>query len=322
MKKVICSLILVFILVGFKIQWGFFAHQQINRLAVFTLPPEMMPFFKHNIGYLSENAVNPDKRRYILQNEAPRHYIDLDVYGDSAKHLPHFWKDAVIKYTEDSLLKHGIVPWHIQLMKYQLTEAFKERNAPKILKLSADLGHYIADANVPLHTTKNYNGQLTGQEGIHAFWESRLPELFNNDYDFFVGKATYLPKPANTAWQAVWGANAALDSVLSFERALTVEMGENKKYSIEERNGQNIKTYSPEFSKKYHHLLDKQVERQMRTAIKMVGDFWYTAWVDAGQPDMKKLLDYKATEQEKEAENKEKQTWLQKIFNVRKEADN
>jgi hypothetical protein len=43
--------------------WGFYAHQQINRLAVFTLPVEMIPFFKKHIGFLSDNAVNPDKRR-------------------------------------------------------------------------------------------------------------------------------------------------------------------------------------------------------------------------------------------------------------------
>ena len=66
--------------------------------------------------------------------------------------------------------------------------AFIEKDSDKILKYSADLGHYIADAYVPLHTTENYNGQLTGQKGIHAFWESRLPELFSEDYNYLVDK--------------------------------------------------------------------------------------------------------------------------------------
>ena len=61
--------------------WGFFAHQKINRLAVFTLPQEMIEFYKHHIQYISENAINPDKRRYAIEEEAARHYIDLDVYG-------------------------------------------------------------------------------------------------------------------------------------------------------------------------------------------------------------------------------------------------
>ncbi|RYF71893.1 MAG: integrase, partial [Cytophagaceae bacterium] len=157
--------------------WGFHAHQQINRLAVFTLPPEMMPLYKSRIQFLTDNAVNPDKRRYAVVGEAPRHFIDLDMYADTTREtLPRSWSAAAERYSADTLAMHGIVPWHIQLAKYQLTEAFKERNVPKILRLSADIGHYIADANVPLHTTRNYNGQLTGQTGIHGFWESRLPE--------------------------------------------------------------------------------------------------------------------------------------------------
>ena len=63
--------------------WGFFAHQKINRLAIFTLPVEMIGFYKKNIQYLTENAINPDRRRYSVKEEAARHYIDVDVYGDS-----------------------------------------------------------------------------------------------------------------------------------------------------------------------------------------------------------------------------------------------
>ena len=106
--------------------WGFYAHQQINRLAVFTLPIEMMPFFKKHIGFLTDNAVNPDRRRYAVVGEAPRHFIDLDAYIDtSAVTLPRFYKDAVERYGEDTLALHGLVPWQIQLTKYQLTEDAK-----------------------------------------------------------------------------------------------------------------------------------------------------------------------------------------------------
>ena len=101
--------------------WGFFAHQQINRLAVFTLPPEMFRFYKRNIDYITENAVNPDQRRYAVKEESPRHFIDLDNYSDSLqKLLPTFsWKEVTEKISEDTLNRHGIVPWHINFMKYQ-----------------------------------------------------------------------------------------------------------------------------------------------------------------------------------------------------------
>jgi hypothetical protein len=94
--------------------WGFFAHKKINQLAVFTLPPEMIGFYKKNIDYLIEESVAPDRRRYAVQGEAPRHYIDLDQYGDSAVFkLPIHWKEAVEKFGEDSLMERGIVVWQI-----------------------------------------------------------------------------------------------------------------------------------------------------------------------------------------------------------------
>ncbi|MES2519602.1 MAG: zinc dependent phospholipase C family protein [Bacteroidota bacterium] len=300
--------------------WGFFAHQRINRLAIFTLPHDMMPFYKTHLRYLMEHSVAPDQRRYAVKDEAPRHYIDLDAYGDSATYkLPTFWKDAVEKYTEDSLLKHGIVPWHIQLMKFQLTKAFLEKDTQKILRLSAEIGHYVADANVPLHTTSNYNGQKTNQIGIHGFWESRLPELYSDNYDFFVGSAEYERFVGKRAWQAVRNANLALDSVLTFEQKLNANFKETKKFSIEERNGQNVKVYSKDYSKKYQQSLDNQVERQMKRAIKMIGDLWFTAWVDAGQPDLTALLTFKRTEEQEKDDEKEQKSWLQKLFKVREE---
>jgi hypothetical protein len=285
--------------------WGFYAHRQINRLAVFTLPLEMIGFYKKNINYITEASVNPDKRRFAVVDEAPRHYVDIDHFGDSAIHtMPRFWKEAVAQYGEDTLKAYGILPWHINVMYYRLKDAFMIRDPSRILSLSADLGHYIADAHVPLHTTENYNGQLTGQEGIHAFWESRLPELFSTQYDFFVGRASHLSNPQLAAWGAIERSSQQLDSVLMLEKELTAKFGD-RKYSFETKGKQTVKVYSVEFSKAYHDALSGMVQRQMRGAIKMIGDFWYTAWVDAGQPDLKMLINYTPSEEELAARKKE-----------------
>lgn len=302
--------------------WGFYAHKQINRLAVFTLPPEMIGFYKKNIQYITEAAVNPDRRRYTVVDEAARHYLDIDHYGDSALYkMPRYWNDAVAKYTEDTLKAYGIVPWHINSMYYRLKDAFMLNNPSKIVHVSAELGHYIADAHVPLHTTENYNGQLTGQDGIHGFWESRLPELFAKNFDFFTGRAEYIENPQVAAWKAVEGSNLHLDSVLLLEKQLTEKFGE-KKYSFETKGKQTIKVYSVEFSTAYHNALSGMVEQRMRDAIKMVGDFWYTAWVDAGQPDLKKLIDYVPTEEELAIRKKELEEWKEQKIKARAEADN
>jgi hypothetical protein len=290
MKKLFLLALCCFLSLTEVFSWGFFAHKRINRLAVFSLPPEMVGFFKDHLQYITENAVNPDRRRYAVVGEAEKHFIDADAFGDSAVYkLPRHWQQAVEMYTEDSLRKYGIGPWNAYRVKLQLTEAFKNKNQTAILRLSADLGHYLADINVPLHTTKNYNGQLTDQIGIHAFWESRIPELLADDYDLFIGKAEYLPQPQLTAWEAVIQAHEALDSVLIFEKELSKKFPADKKYSYEERGNINTRVYSKEFTRSYHQMLDGQVERQMKKSIKMIADFWYTAWVDAGQPDLKQL---------------------------------
>ncbi|MEL7145376.1 MAG: zinc dependent phospholipase C family protein [Bacteroidota bacterium] len=299
------------------INWGFYAHKQINRLAIFTLPPEMIGFYKHFVQEIKENAVNPDMRRYAVKNEAPRHYIDLDVYGDSALQVvPKYWKQAVEKYSEDTLMAYGIVPWHVNRMRYWLTDAFKNKDVDAILRLSSDLGHYIADAHVPLHTTENYNGQLTNQVGIHGFWESRLPELFSEDFDFFVGKAQYLENPQLAIWDVVEASHLAVDSVLGFERQLTEQFPESKKYSYEERGGITVRVYSRDFSDAYFKMLDGMVDRRMKGAVKMVGNFWYTCWVDAGQPDLDMLKEnYQEESRQKLKEDRKK--WRERIFKSR-----
>lgn len=271
--------------------WGFYAHKKINYFAVFLLPPEMMVLYKPHIDFLFEHAVDPDKRRYAIPEEGPRHYIDIDHYGtypyDS---LPRRWNDAVAKYSEDTLNMYGIVPWWLQTMLYKLTDAFKEKNQARILKYSAEIGHYIADSHVPLHATKNHNGQFTDQKGIHGFWESRVPELLaEKEWDFFIGKADYIKNPADFIWKRVLESAAAADTVLKYEKELTKQFPGDQKYSFEDRNGITIRQYSSAFSKAYDAKLKGMIERRMRQSIYAVASFWYTAWVNAGQPDLKTL---------------------------------
>ena len=278
--------------------WGFYAHRKINYYAIFLLPPEMLVLYKPNISFLSEHAVDPDKRRYLLAPEASRHFIDLDHYGKPPfDSLPRKWSEAVTKYGEDSLRAYGIVPWWIQTMIERLTNAFKEKNKTKILKLSAELGHYISDAHVPLHANSNHNGQFTGQEGIHAFWESRIPELLaEKDWNFLIGKAVYISNPSMYIWKRVLESAVASDSVLRFEKQLSQQMSNDKRYAFEIRNGILIKQYSTQYTLKYNEMLNNMVERRMRESIFSVASFWFTAWVNAGQPDLKSLIDTTLTE--------------------------
>lgn len=283
--------------------WGFWGHRRINRLAVFTLPPEMLGVFKQNIDYLTDHAVDPDARRYAVDGEAARHYMDVDHYGEYPfDNVPRQWNDAVAKFTEDTLQAYGIVPWSIQNYYFRLVNAFKDKDLGRILKTAADLGHYVADANVPLHTTENYNGQLTGQKGIHGLWESRIPEVFGEQWDYFVGQAKYLKSPLMEAWSTVLESHLCLDSVLDFEKELTHKIPSDRKYSFEVRGNAQVRVYSFDFVKAYYLALAGQVERRIRTSVHRVGSYWYSAWVDAGQPDLSDLMGTQYEEKEEKEE--------------------
>jgi len=270
--------------------WGFFAHKKINEIAVYTLPVEMNRFFKSNIDEIIEGSVKPDMRRYSNPSEGFRHYIDLDKYPDSLKKsFPLKWNSMIRIYGDSIVNENGIAPWHIMIMKGMLTRAFIDKDKSKIIKYASEIGHYIADSNVPLHTTSNYNGQFSGQLGIHGLWETRLPELFFEDFVLYTGKAQYLYNPSEVIWKLIEEANMAVDSVFRFEKELSSQNRFENKYALVSRNGIVKSDYSSEFAEAYHRKLDGMIERQLIRSIKTVGSMWYTCWVDAGQPDLNTL---------------------------------
>lgn len=369
MKKLVILLITVPIILGLKPDWGFYGHRLINKMAVFSLPPEMLGFYKANINFLSDHAVDPDKRRYATKHEGVRHYIDIDNWGEYPFYdVPRRLDDALIKYSgyhlisghdtldiqsiydrdtvmlvipkkdtlyydlqdfkafwnsqvmpqyyedkwkvgsdslsfylgrdfaryelliEDEFSSEGILPYHLLSMKYKLTDAFREKNLTAVLRLSAEFGHYLGDAHVPLHTTVNYNGQLSNQEGIHAFWESRIPELFaERHYDFIVGKAEYIEFPSKYFWDIVLESHRNLSEVLRIEKELSLEFPEDKQYCYDERLDRTIRIQCPEYAEAYSDAMNGMVEERMTSAILSIASIWYTCWVDAGMPDLEDL---------------------------------
>lgn len=271
--------------------WGFYAHHRINYYALFLLPPEMIVFYKPNVQFIVDHAVDPDKRRYMIAAEGPKHFIDLDLYGSFPyRNVPRRYDSAIAKYSEDTVLANGIVPWWIETMVARLTNAFKEKNPSQILKFSAEIGHYIADAHVPLHANSNHDGQHSNQKGIHAFWESRVPELLaETEFDFLIGKANYIAHLQQFIWTRVIESAMAADTVLSIEASLTRHFPADKKFAFEDRNGKTVRQYSTGFSVEYNKQLNGMIERRMRASIHSVASIWYTAWVNAGQPDLKNL---------------------------------
>ncbi len=286
-KTIIIFAFIIFAITKQGFSWGFYVHRVVNRHAVFTLPPEMFGFFKSHIEYLTEHAVDPDKRSFMSEKEAVRHYIDIDHYGENPFELmPQKWNDAIAKFSEDTLQAYGINPWHIQIMMFRLTKAFEEKNVDDILFNAANIGHYIGDATVPLHTSQYYDGKKPEHKGIHAFWETGIPELLAGDYNYLVGRAHYIKNPLKEAWRLVKESHYEVDTIFAVLDYMNANFPEDKKYSFINKGQVVLKAYSREYATEFSLRMNNMVERKMQTAIKAVGSFWYTAWVNAGQPNL------------------------------------
>jgi hypothetical protein len=293
MKRVgfIASLVFVSLLLTTPnaFSWGFYAHKKINRMAVYGVPAPLSAFYKRNIEYITKHATDPDNLKFIDSTEAVHHYINVDHYGIAGfENLPKYWKDAVKKYTQDTLNKYGTLPWQISLWEYKLTEAFKKKDLAAILKASAFIGHYIADAHVPLHTAANFNGQETNQVGVHALWESAIPEAFGDTYAHINGGAIYLKDPSAKIWSIIEHSYSLAPTVLSVEKEVSNHFTKSEKYLPAKGDSHKVR-YTPAYIAAYNKALNGMVEKQLRSSAIDVASFWYTAWVNAGEPNLSQL---------------------------------
>jgi len=315
-KKTLRFLVIILFIAGnvsMLYAWGFWAHQRINRAAVFALPDSMRVFFYNHIDFITEESVIPDVRKFAINDKAEsnRHYIDLEMLRKSPSEIiPQTMKEATAKYHDTLLQKAGLLPWYMDDMMVKLTKAFHDKNKSEILFLAGDLAHYIADAHMPLHTTVNHDGQLTGQKGIHAFWESQLPEKFGDSYNLYTGKAVYLKNIQKEIWRIIEHSHKLVDTVLLTEKKLfqsyeADEVYEKDSKGVLIKNKYNQTKHSYAYAKAYHEKLNGMIEHQMRSSIAATANFWYTAWVNAGRPDLKGLDPRSLTERNKKLQIRE-----------------
>ena len=314
--RFLCIIILSVCSIVF-ISWGTWGHQHINNAAVFALPEGMRSFFYNHIDFITEESVIPDVRKYTINDKAEfaRHYIDMESFQASpADSLPQTMKAVNAKYDAKFLDKNGILPWYMMEVMQKLTKAFQDKKKAEILFLSADLGHYLGDANMPLHTSVNHDGQLTGQRGIHAFFESQLPEMFGSSYNFYTGDAVYIKDVQAETWRIVNESHKLADTMLLAEQRVKSGFDTSKIYQKDAagnvvKNKYNQWVHSYEYAKAYHDALNGLVERQLRAAVASTANFWYTAWVNAGSPDLSTLDEPALTERKRKDFKKDYKRW-------------
>lgn len=289
------SLVLIFFIALLSISWGIVGHERINKAAVMALPQPLQTFFYNHIDFITLESTVPDLRKSVLNDklEGPKHYFDMENFG-AIDSFPKTMEAAKKKYDEKFLSKNGTLPWYIQDMMVKLTNAFKEKRKTEILFIAADLAHYIGDAHMPLHTSDNHDGQNTNQKGIHSLWESKIPQLFANQYKLNVPEAKYIENIDKATWDIIFDTHSLVNPLLNTDKQLRTTMPENKIFVVDSlgnlvKNKYNGTIYSNDYALKLHTALNGMVENQMKKAISATSNFWYTAWVNAGKPDLSNL---------------------------------
>ena len=288
MKRFLKLLLSLLLIVSFPepaYAWGYTGHKVINDAAIDVMPPEVKGFFEANRQYLVEHSVDPDLAAKDNEVEAKHHYIDLDSLDEPPfKNIPHDWDEAVKKFGYEKMLLVGRLPWRIEEMTKKMSEAMKVGDWEKILATAAWLSHYVADAHMPLHTTKNYKGQFTGNvidenlpvedRHVHFRFEigliGRNLEEFKRDVKRRAKPARFLENLGEEAWGIIFSSFEDIDVIITADLAAA-----NKDPKM-----------GDEFYEAFKFLVGDLCKERLAASAQAVASFWYTAWVNAGRPEL------------------------------------
>jgi hypothetical protein len=256
--------------------WGDQGHKLINNKAVALLPAEMQSFTKWK-DYITLHSVDPDNRKRDDKTEAPKHFIDIDFYKEFLNgKMIEDKKELIAIYGDSMVTRQGILPWATLDTYNKLIQAFKDKNKNEVLFYTSDLGHYVADGHQPMHTMLNYNGQLTGQKGLHARYEIKMVDKYIKDIDSSISNAfiNKVDAPFQFIFNYIADANSVQSILLDADITAVKMAGSNE-------NDEYLRLMW--FKTKYI------TEIQFNMAVSDLASLIYTAWLEAGKPDLDQI---------------------------------
>ena len=260
--------------------WGFDAHKFIADRMVELLPPELKPLFEKRRAFIIERSIDPDLWRNVgWDAEPPNHFLDMDYEGFGPypfDGLPRDYAAAVQKFGKGVIHTQGLLPWRTAEFYGNLQREFaslKRQPAPgyavdNIVLHAAILAHYVSDGHVPLHAVVNYNGQLTGQDGLHARWESELFERNRSRLTIAPAAAKPVSNPRDFMFDVLLASNRAAANVL--ESDLKAAAGRE--------------FYDDAYFDLFANGTLPTLERRLNDSISAVASMIVGAWEQAGKP--------------------------------------
>lgn len=258
--------------------WGGGGHRLILDRAIDLLPVPLRAAFDAERATLLAHASDPDLWRVAgFEDEAPRHFLDIDAYGPPPfTALPRDLGAAIERYGPETVTKNGLLPWRAAEMRGRLVRAFEAHAAGQrygrgnAVYLAAVLAHYVADAYQPFHAVLNYDGQLTNQHGIHARFEDELPARF-------AARLTYAPKAPvavadtrDSVFEALVSGAGLADILLAADR----------------RAAEGRTEYDDAYYEAFFAAVQPVLERRTSEAATAVAGVILGAWEQAGRPDL------------------------------------
>jgi hypothetical protein len=258
--------------------WGFEPHRFIMDRAIALLPVELRPLFEKNRAMVVERSIDPDTWRAAgFEEEAKNHFVDLDWEGFGTypfRELPRDYTAAVAKFGRERIEDMGTLPWRTEEFHGNLRRAFESyarRGAFgqfDILYFSSSLAHYISDAHVPFHASINYDGQLTGQNGIHARFESSLFERYKGELTIAPRQITPITNPRDFVFDRLLEGTQLVPEIL--------------KSDLDAIGTRDV--YDDEYYRACFAANRPVLERRLNESIAAVAAMITGAWEAAGKP--------------------------------------
>jgi hypothetical protein len=251
--------------------WGPNANKLILNRAIDTLPDAMRPFFDRNRSFLLLHINDPLADAHKDPKERNNSFLYLDKYGRFPfDNLPRSYKKAVSKFGRARLDSNGLLPWEIGVYSEKLTNAMRAGHWDEAKLYAAILANYVAAAHDPFNTTDNYDGRLSGQPGVNIRFGTSLVDRYSSFFPMRPNDAMFISDPTDHAFEACLSAHSWLETILLADR--------------DARQGLNA--YTDEYYDRFYNQAAAILIRQLSDAATDVGSFWFTAWKNAGQPQL------------------------------------
>jgi len=284
MKRVKWSAIAVLfvpLLCPLALSWGITGHHIVTYTALNLVDEPLRGFFEANMETLLAFSCEPDILADVDTDEGRNHYIDLDEFDDPPfDDIPADEAEFVAKFGEEALEK-GRLPWAVEERYRALVEALRGKDLRAVLRHAGYLSHYLADATMPLHATKNYKGQYSGNvifdrdtpdRHVHVRFEIGMIDRHRREIQEAVSGAELekrdISDPAAEALALAVDAYGDIDAILAADRALL-------------KRGEEI---PDDYYERLYDRVGAIARRRLAEAALMVACFWESAWREAGEP--------------------------------------